>query len=82
VFAGFILLAAGFVILVASSLQGTSGSAGGFILIGPVPIVFGSGPSGTPLAALALVAGLVMLVLLAVFLRRATAGRRFGEENP
>jgi uncharacterized membrane protein len=42
---GFILIFVGFAVMVISALvSGGSGSVGGVILIGPIPIVFGAGP--------------------------------------
>ena len=48
--------------LVGGAAQG-SVSTGGVIFIGPVPIVFGSGPGGWILALLSLLIGGVMVVL-------------------
>ncbi len=42
-------------------------SAGGVIFIGPIPIVFGSGPGGGELGLLSLVIGAVMVLLLFVW---------------
>jgi uncharacterized membrane protein len=48
-------------------LVGTAGqgnvSTGGVVFIGPVPIVFGSGPGGEALALMSLLIGGVMIVL-------------------
>lgn len=43
---GFVLIFVGFLVVMVSSLLSSSGSGsvGGVILIGPIPIVFGSGP--------------------------------------
>jgi len=55
---------------------GSSSSNGGFILIGPIPIVFGSGPDSGILATVALVitAAMVALYLLSFLFWRS--GRR------
>jgi uncharacterized membrane protein len=58
IFAGFLVVALG-----ASVGSGGSSSSGGFILIGPVPIVFGSGPNSGALAVVALVITVAMVAL-------------------
>lgn len=64
--AGLLMIVAGMtVVLLGSSSQGGV-SGGGFVLIGPFPVVFGSGTKGAQLATLALVVGLLMIVLLSV----------------
>ena len=74
---GFAIIFAGFLVVLGASLgSGGSTSTGGFILIGPIPIVFGSGPGSGMLAAVALVitVATVVLYLLSFFLWRR--GRR------
>lgn len=57
--------------LVVLGSAGTGGvSTGGFILIGPFPIVFGTGPSGAVLGPLAVVMGAVLILLVYLFARR------------
>ncbi|MBI3859328.1 MAG: DUF131 domain-containing protein [Thaumarchaeota archaeon] len=52
-------------------LSGNAGaSGGGFILIGPFPVVFGSGRYGGTLAELSLVLGVLMVALLLLRARR------------
>jgi uncharacterized membrane protein len=60
-------------LIVGAAAQGVA-SAGGVIFIGPVPIVFGTGPSGASLALLSVAIGVVMLVLLAFWSRRHFGG--------
>ncbi len=72
---GLALLLSGLVLITVGSFQGGNVSAGGFVLIGPFPIVFGSGKYGGLLAVLSVVAGFVMLVMVYVALRGARAGR-------
>ncbi len=70
-FIGFFLIAVGIIITVATTLlfgEGTS-SFGGFILIGPIPIVFGAGPAATWLALFAIILGILSIILFLVFLR-------------
>jgi uncharacterized membrane protein len=59
------------VIVVASILFGGSGSVGGVILIGPIPIIFGSGPDALWLILIGVVLSVISIVLFLVFNRRA-----------
>lgn len=61
IFVGFLV-----VVLGAFLQSGGSASSGGFILIGPIPIVFGSGPNSGILATVALVITVVMVVVYVV----------------
>ncbi len=65
VWLGLVIIFVGFFVVLAGSLIGSSGSSstGGFILIGPFPIVFGSGPDSGALASVALAVSAVMIVL-------------------
>jgi uncharacterized membrane protein len=67
---GLFIILAGIILVALGSSGGGSASTGGFILIGPIPIVFGSGPGSSFLAALAVVVGLVLVVLTFVYFRR------------
>jgi len=72
VFVGFLVVAMGTFIG-----PGGSSSTGGFILIGPVPIVFGSGPNSGVLAAVGLVITVAMVAAyLLSFLFWRSGGRR------
>ncbi|HUI01718.1 MAG TPA: DUF131 domain-containing protein [Nitrososphaerales archaeon] len=51
------------VVIVSASGPGSSASVGGFVLIGPIPIVYGSGPDSGILAAVAVAISLAVLVL-------------------
>ena len=75
IFVGLLVVAVG-----ASVGSGGSGSSGGFILIGPIPIVFGSGPGSGMLAAVALVitVAMVAVYLLSFFLLRSGERREAG----
>ena len=68
---GLIVLFLGFVLVFLGSLSGGNASVGGFVLIGPLPIVFGSGRDSGLLAILSVVAGIIMVVLVYVSLLRA-----------
>jgi len=60
---GFILIFVGSLILVfASLLYGLKASLGGFILIGPIPIVFGSGEYSIPLIILGLALAVICII--------------------
>ena len=64
-FLGISLILAGFALVFIDAISGgTSPSAGGVVFVGPIPIVFGSGPSGGWLALLSVVIGGVMLALV------------------
>ncbi len=82
VLAGIALVVVG-IGLLAYGLGGQGNvSSGGFILIGPFPIVFGSGSSGGELALLSVILGVVMLVLLLVMgFRFKSLTREGGEET-
>ena len=60
---GLLIFLAGFALLFVGAFGQGSVSTGGVVFIGPFPIVFGSGPSGTQLAVASVVIGGVMLVL-------------------
>lgn len=59
------LVGASLLVYDASSQGGTS--AGGFILIGPFPIVFGTGSNGGELAILSVALGVMMLILVVIY---------------
>jgi LPXTG-motif cell wall-anchored protein len=64
---GLFLIFVGFAFVVVSSLlySGGSGSVGGVILIGPIPIVFGAGPDA---GWLVLIGIIITILSLASFL--------------
>lgn len=59
------------VIAISSILLGGSGSIGGVILIGPIPIVFGSGPEAGWLIAVGIALTIISAALFLVLNRRA-----------
>ena len=61
IFVGFLVVAVG-----ALLETGVSGSSGGFILIGPIPIVFGNGPNSGTLASVALAISVLMVAVYLV----------------
>lgn len=74
---GFIITFVGVAILIAVTFtQGFSGSAssGGIVLIGPFPIVFGSGPQAPWL--ILLTSALTVITLVAFIILNRKAGRR------
>ena len=72
---GIALVFAGIaVIVVATVVLGGSGSVGGVILIGPIPIVFGAGPEAGWLIAVGIAFTIISVALFLVLNRRA---RRF-----
>ena len=58
------------VLVVASVVLGGSGSVGGVILIGPIPIVFGAGPDAGWLIGISIILTVVSLVLFLVMNKR------------
>jgi uncharacterized membrane protein len=58
------------VLLVASIVLGGSGSVGGIILIGPIPIVLGSGPDAAWLIAISLILTVASTVLFLIMNKR------------
>ncbi len=84
---GVAIIFVGFLVVALGTFTGSGGSSsgGGFILIGPIPIVFGSGPNSGILATVALVITAAMVVLyLLSFLFWRSGRRREAEwgENP
>lgn len=68
--AGLLAMVSGTAMVVPGSAGEGNLSTGVFVLIGPFPVVFGTGTNGGQLGALALVVGLVMLALLSELARR------------
>jgi uncharacterized protein (TIGR00304 family) len=50
---------------------GSSGSVGGIILIGPIPIIFGAGPNSTWLIIISLILVVLSFALFVLLSRRA-----------
>ncbi len=67
---GVLIIFAGFIVVIIGAVLGAGGStsSGGFILIGPIPIVFGSGPNSSALASVALAISAVMVAVYIVSL--------------
>lgn len=75
---GFLLIFAGFVLLVIGSLSGAgagSASTSGFILIGPFPIFFGSGHDAGTLSWVGLAVTVVVVALYVATLLGWRLGR-------
>jgi uncharacterized membrane protein len=68
---GIALVFIGITVLVVVSLVGGSGSVGGVILIGPIPIVFGAGPDAGWLIVVGGIVTVLSVVLFLVMNRRA-----------
>ncbi len=68
----------GMALLSLGSLSQGNVSTGGFIIVGPFPIVFGAGAQGGFLALLSVVLGLLMIFLLYLGFRKP---RRRSSEN-
>jgi uncharacterized membrane protein len=68
---GIALVLIGIVVLViVPMVLGSSGSVGVVILIGPIPIVFGSGPNASWLILIGIILAFVGIVLFLVMNRR------------
>jgi uncharacterized membrane protein len=59
------------VLMVTSAVLGGSGSVGGIILIGPIPIVFGAGPNSVWLIIISIILAVLSVTLFVFFSRRA-----------
>jgi uncharacterized membrane protein len=70
---GFCIVLFGVILAFIGSTTEGSVSSGAFILLGPFPIVFGSGNDGSLLAVLAVTLGILMVVLTYLFSRRMAA---------
>ena len=58
------------VLVVASVVLGGSGNVGGVILIGPIPIIFGTGPEATWLIIVSIIITVVSIILFLLMNRR------------
>lgn len=67
--AGLALVLMGFALIAVGSAGQPNASTGGFVLIGPIPIVFGTGGNGGQLALLSIFAGVILLVMVALWAR-------------
>jgi uncharacterized membrane protein len=78
VWLGIVIILVGFAVVILGAFHGpgSSSSSGGFILLGPIPIVFGSGPNSGSLASVALVISAVMVVVYLVSFFVWGRGRR------
>ena len=74
---GVLIIFVGVAVLMTAALLSGSDSAsfGGFILIGPIPIIIGAGPEGSWLTAIAII---LAVIGIAVFL---VMRRRMGKQN-
>jgi len=69
---GFVLIFAGIIIfVVAAMLSGGSGSVGGVVFIGPIPIVFGAGADSNWLIIISIILAVLTLGLFLVYTRRS-----------
>jgi uncharacterized membrane protein len=69
---GVIMVFVGITILfIASVVSGGSGSIGGIILIGPVPIIFGAGPNSGWLIVVGIILTVISVVLFLIMNRHS-----------
>lgn len=73
---GILLIIVGMVVVLLGSVSEGAASTGGFVLIGPIPIVFGTGTNGEQLATLALAAGVIMIAAFVILAWRLSSLRR------
>ena len=73
---GVLVVLAGFSLIFAGAEGQGDASAGGVILIGPIPIVFGTGPNGWPLALASLAIGIVIVALVLIWSFQFSRARR------
>jgi uncharacterized membrane protein len=67
---GFVLIITGVIVLAVSAVYaGGSGSFGGVIFIGPIPIVFGAGPDAGWLMLISVIIVVVTLGLFVIYRR-------------
>ena len=79
---GILIIFTGFLVVLLGAILGSGGSgfSGGFILLGPIPIIFGSGPNSNVLASVALaISGVMIVVYLASFFMWRLRRRREAE---
>lgn len=71
-FAGFIIMFIGVIILMIASLfSGFTGSSGIILLLGPIPIILGAGANVTLLLVIAAILTILCIALFVIFGRRA-----------
>jgi uncharacterized membrane protein len=76
---GVVIILVGFMVAAVGAFLGPGGStsSGGFILVGPIPIVFGSGPNSGTLAPVAIaISAVIIVVYLVSFFVRGSGRRR------
>lgn len=69
---GFFIVLVGIIILIAAAMLYSDGSVnfGGFILIGPFPIVIGAGQQAPLMAVFAIILGVISIIMFLVLRRR------------
>lgn len=68
---GFSFIFVGIIILALALVQIGSGSFGGVIFIGPIPIVFGAGPEANWLIIVSIIISAVMVIGFIIFNKRS-----------
>lgn len=70
-FIGFFIVLAGIIFLFIAALSSEGSiSFGGFVLIGPFPIVFGGGPEAPLLVLFAVILGVLSLILFLIMRKK------------
>lgn len=70
---GIVLVFVGVAIVIVGMLFGGSGNVGGVIFIGPIPIVFGSGPDSVWLILISLIVATLGIVAFVLFNRKRSS---------
>lgn len=70
---GIVLVFVGLAIVVVGMLLGGSGSVGGVVFIGPIPIVFGAGPDSAWLILISLIVATLVIVVFVLFSRKRSS---------
>lgn len=73
---GIVVVLAGFALVALGTASQGNASSGGFILVGPFPIVFGTGGNGPQLAALSVIVGLILVILTALWVKGLSSRAR------
>lgn len=75
-FMGILIVFVGFTVLIAAAILSgsSSGSFGGFIFIGPIPIIIGAGPEAPWLTVIAII--LAVIGIAAFLIMRRQIGRQ------
>jgi len=72
---GFATVLIGLIVMVVAAAESGSVSSGGIIFIGPIPIVFGSGPGSQWLVLFVIILAVLTITMFLILSRRPTVTR-------